>query len=630
MAAIYIVSAHRLHKIMLSSPSRPTRPTTTSNFFTMKYLQPLLLLLIIFTVTIKTADAKNYDKIKNRSCFRSLKGMTDFMFDLAKNSDLATLAVVGESYLKNNDGRRNSEFDIPTDGHDIYALKITAPDSESYHKSEDKGKMLVTSGVHARELAPPELLARFIEELVDGYNKDAEITSILKSTEVHAILYVNPDGRWVAEKYPELYWRKNLNPNGGCDDDEYGVDINRNFDFMWGDQAGASPYPCDSDYHGTAPESEPETEALARYARDLFPEGQRKNKPEQQMYDAFGENITGMYIDIHSSGGYVYYPWGHADKKSPDDEALQALGRKISSFNDYLLWAGGQPDFVYEASGDTSDYLYAVMGVASLGFEIGDSFNQNCQTFESDVVPINMPALIYAAKIAQRPYMEVKGPDIFDLDASNTNGNIRVSARASDSKMVNAIKDLPGNFETGKQKINDVQVYLDVPPEDFKQGQHTKWAMKPSRRRLDSTEHVSSTHRMRASSNQCASITKRRKCRKAAGCSWDKNNGNREGKGTCMRKQNASSVGNNNLGPPGGSNLGDTENESSNNASSVQFKSGDEPVELIIDTTTLSPGRHTLFVQAKDSRHYKGPVTSIFINVPQRQRGSSLRVTTTP
>lgn len=175
-----------------------------------------------------------------------------------------------------------------------------------------------------------------------------------------------------------------------------------------------------------------------------------------------------------------------------------------------------------------------------------------------------------------------------------------------------------------------MQVYLDVPPEDFKQGQHTKWAMKPSRRRLDSTEHVSSTHRMRASSNDCASIKKRRKCKKFDKCNWVKNNGNGKGKGTCKRKQNASSVGNNNLGPPGGSNLGDTEDEISNNASSVQFNSGDEPVELIIDTSTLSPGRHTLFVQAKDSRHYKGPVTSIFINVPQRQRGSSLRVTTTP
>lgn len=32
------------------------------------------------------------------------------------------------------------------------------------------------------------------------------------------------------------------------------------------------------------------------------------------------------------------YPWGHEDLMSPDDDALQALGRKIASFNDYKLW----------------------------------------------------------------------------------------------------------------------------------------------------------------------------------------------------------------------------------------------------------------------------------------------------
>lgn len=84
--------------------------------------------------------------------------------------------------------------------------------------------MLITSGVHARELPPPELVARFVETLMAGYDVDADITSILDRTEVHAILYVNPDGRHVAERRPDLQWRKNLNPGNyggggkGCDD----------------------------------------------------------------------------------------------------------------------------------------------------------------------------------------------------------------------------------------------------------------------------------------------------------------------------------------------------------------------------------------------------------------------------
>ncbi len=109
----------------------------------------------------------------------------------------------------------------------------------------------------------------------------------------------------MAEKYPNLQWRKNLNPNGGCRDDTgYGVDINRNMDFMWAYRDGSSDDPCQSDYHGREAESEPETRALADYARSLLPEGQRKNDPEGQKNTPFGEDITGMYVDIHSSGGY--------------------------------------------------------------------------------------------------------------------------------------------------------------------------------------------------------------------------------------------------------------------------------------------------------------------------------------
>jgi carboxypeptidase T len=113
------------------------------------------------------------------------------------------------------------------------------------------------------------------------------------------------------EKYPELYWRKNLNfgsGNDGCNDivGNPGVDINRNFDFMWGnsDDGASSSDPCADTYHGPAAESEPETRAVSEYAKRLFPEGQRKADPEGEVDVPFGEGITGIYADIHASGGY--------------------------------------------------------------------------------------------------------------------------------------------------------------------------------------------------------------------------------------------------------------------------------------------------------------------------------------
>ncbi len=478
---------------------------------------------------------KTYDTIKGRSCFRSLDGMIESMTDLAaKYPDLITMESIGESYIKKYDPSRsdygsNMRYDLPPGGFDIYAFNVTS--SNSVRKSSEKGKMLVTSGVHAREWAPPELNAQFVETLVEGYNTNADITWILDHTEIHAILYVNPDGRYISEKYPNSYWRKNLNPEG-CGN---GVDLNRNLDFIWGDRNGASNDPCANDYHGPSPNSEPETQAVVEYAKKLFPEGQRKDNPEEEMNTAFGEDITGVYIDIHASGGFVYYPWGHRDAKSPDNEALEALGRKINYFNGYKLWAGSQPDFMYEASGDFSDYMYGAMGVASFGYEIGDDFQQNCAGFENEVVPINLPSLIYAAKIAMKPYKEVKGPDVLDINTRVLGGRVRVRATASDSKMVNTIKGF-SDHSSGNQIIKAVQLYLDVHPDDYQEGDEYKWDMEVIDDNWDTTE---------------------------------------------------------------------------------------ETVRFNIPTRGLSSGRHTVYVQAVDSRGYKGPLSSKFIDIPEQN--SNLR-----
>lgn len=605
-----------------------------------------LWLSAIFTTTAFSGAVAGYETISDQyDCFRSMDGMMESMEDLAnEHPSLVTIGDIGDSYLKKNPGGQNGDYGIPTEGYDIHAIKITASGSPS----NEKGKMLITSGVHSREWATPELLARFIEMLVNGYDEDADITWILQHTEIHAILYVNPDGRYMAEKYPDLYWRKNMNPNGRCGDDSYGVDINRNMDFMWAFQDGSSNDPCESDFHGSAPESEPETKALADYARALFPKGQRKNDPEGDKDVPFGEDITGMYVDIHSSGGYVYYPWGHKDSQSPDDEALQALGRKMNYFNDYLLWAGGQEDFLYAASGDISDWMYGVLGVASMGFEIGDDWQQNCNLFEKKVVPINLPALLYAAKTAAKPFKEIKGPDVFDLEAGTGNGQIEVTARVSDGEMVNQIQNFP-DHTSGAQKIQSVQLYVDIHPDDYQPNSNSgsRFEMQAVTRRLQSTSCASidvkkvckrfggcewrttsetciSATSSSASPAQkptinnesvvCSNITRKNKCNRAGegeACSWDTK------KKQCKPASGGSSG--SNVSKP---DINTTVNPIVSNTPG-NFGSGDETVSLAINTNTLPNGRHVLFVQATDSDGYKGPVSSIFVDVSSRRlRGS--------
>jgi hypothetical protein len=73
-----------------------------------------------------------------------------------------------------------------------------------------------------------------------------------------------------------------------------------------------------------------------------------------------------------------------------------------------MLWVGSQPNFQYTVSSNTSYYMYATLSVASIGFEVSDDFYQECAAFKDEVVPINMPGLMCAAKISGIPLREVK------------------------------------------------------------------------------------------------------------------------------------------------------------------------------------------------------------------------------
>lgn len=56
-------------------------------------------------------------------------------------------------------------------------------------------------------------------------------------------------------------WRKNRRViSGGC----VGVDVNRNFGYMW-NTGGSSASPCSDTYHGGSAMSEAEAKALERY-----------------------------------------------------------------------------------------------------------------------------------------------------------------------------------------------------------------------------------------------------------------------------------------------------------------------------------------------------------------------------
>jgi carboxypeptidase T len=167
--------------------------------------------------------------------------------------------------------------------------------------------VLFLGGVHARELINPDLLVTFATRLLQAYTAGAGLafgpvtyTSglvklIVEQLDLFIVPLVNPDGRtFVQNPAGDAMWRKNRNPNVGqpCK----GVDLNRNYDFLWSSGIGTSASACSDTFKGAGAFSEPETRNI-RWLLDTR------------------SNIMCM-ADVHSYSELVLYPWGDDDNQS--------------------------------------------------------------------------------------------------------------------------------------------------------------------------------------------------------------------------------------------------------------------------------------------------------------------------
>lgn len=416
---------------------------------------------------VKIGDGRKlqtYSTISGFPCYRDLAGIELLMIDLVTLGDsIPNLSVslidIGDSYLKTQNVAQ---------GHDIWALKITGNGVQARGMTTEKGVLFAMMGIHPREYSPPELGARWAEALVNGYGNDAEITAMLDHTEIHLVLQSNPDVRHLEETEP-LLRRKNLNPSSAgtqCGPADLGVDLNRNFPFMWGLRPGSSSFPCSAVFNGANPASEPEVEAIVDYASSLYPLAQRKNDPEAQVNTSYPETTTGIFLDIHSFGEVIIFPWGYVEQRNPNKEGMNALLRKYTTFNNYDF-GGPNSDFFYPASGATDDWAYGTLGAMAMTFELGTEFYEGCSNFEQKIAPANLPVLTYAAKVARLPYSLPKGPDVINVTVSpptisTSEGSVLVvTALASDSILSS------GSFRTSRQTIASARLFVDTHPYDL-------------------------------------------------------------------------------------------------------------------------------------------------------------------
>jgi len=388
------------------------------------------------------------DTIGGKECYRTVEETYQTAQDIATDHPaLATWIDVGDSWEK------ATVTNPDLTGYDMMVLRLTNSGVDG--PGVVKPKLFITASIHAREYAPAELLTRFAEYMVDNHGTDADVTWILDHHELHLMFQANPDGRKKAEAGSGVMWRKNTDRDDGCTStvvtsSYYGTDLNRNFSYQWG-TGGSSTAPCNDSYRGPSAGSEPETQVIQTYLTDIF--------PDQREGGAAPPDTSGIYIDIHSHGGYVIWPWGYSASAPPNSAQLQTLGRKFAYYNNYT--PGQITGVLYVASGGGVDYSYGELGVASYAIEVGTAFFQDCASFENTIYPVNLQALIYAAKVARTPYMTPAGPDALNLAVSPT--SVACGAPATLTGTINDTRYRSGTGEP-TQAIAAAEYYVDTPP----------------------------------------------------------------------------------------------------------------------------------------------------------------------
>lgn len=219
-------------------------------------------------------------------------------------------------------------------GRPIFWVKI----SDNPNTSENEPQILYTGLHHAREPISIQLLIYYMYYLLENYNTDPLIHFLVDNTEMFFIPVLNPDGYCYNEFTNPLgggNWRKNRKDNGGG---AYGIDLNRNYGYMWGiDDIGSSVDPNSETYRGTAGFSEAETQNI----RDFV----------------IAHNFK-LVMNYHAYRNGILFPWGYTGTElAPDDSTFRIFCRALTHENQYTF---GNVSAVlnYLSNGGSDDWYY--------------------------------------------------------------------------------------------------------------------------------------------------------------------------------------------------------------------------------------------------------------------------------
>ena len=245
----------------------------------------------------------------------------------------------------------------------IYHVKIS--DNPTQDEAGEP-KVLYTAIHHARE--PMSLMETvfFMWYILENYQSNPEIQYVVNHLQLYFVPCLNPDGyvyNQTTNPNGGGMWRKNRRLNSGG---SYGVDLNRNYAYGWG-TTGTSTNQSNDTYCGTAPFSEPETQAMRWLVQN-------------------NHFITAF--NAHTYAEDILFPIGTTTAEFADHhDYFQTCTNHMVEFNGYTAMKSSG---LYPASGDSDDYMYKLdigIGQKDTMFvhtpEVGTAFWQP----QSEIVP---------------------------------------------------------------------------------------------------------------------------------------------------------------------------------------------------------------------------------------------------
>ena len=386
---------------------------------------------------------------------------------VAEAPDLVEKVDIGDSWCKVHPGA--CTLPSPWNGYDLYVLHIT-----NRNIPGPKPVFWADAGIHAREIATPEVVMRMIDYLLDNYDTNADVRWLVDYHDIWLMPDVNPDGHHIVEAggngNSPYYFRKNSDNIGGSGcpwppqiGDQFGVDNNRNFPFKWGCCGGSSSFVCDETYRGVSSGSDPEDIAIVNKIRTLVADQRGPGDTDPAPLTA-----TGVYQNIHSDAAVNLFSWGWTSTNMPNFAETRNIGSHMSALN---AAGNGYPSGsiigeLYPVDGGSIDWAYGELGMAAFTTEIGGQDflpsyscidNPGCGS-RKGLWPDNQGMLLYLAKIARTPYLTSHGPD------ANTVVTNPSSVQQGVPSQLTASINFAWSNNSFSQNVGAAEYYIDTPP----------------------------------------------------------------------------------------------------------------------------------------------------------------------